>query len=215
VAKLFIIDDNVKRIKALRSYLVTINSEFSEGNTFCFSVESGSLGVKSLSEVDLGARVNIAGQEVLAQIFRFLGRGFTDDVLVLISLSLGVKDSHFSTLSSYRNGGGFGCELYAELLRSKNGKAVVDVPGVIRCKFYHLVYSSSSASLGMASAVLRDIFEHQSEQDREFFSEDCTLMENISWCRISEYWQDWRPGSGEEAPIILPRGYREFIAGLR
>lgn len=219
MAKLLIVEDHLRMAWMIQEYVQKINPLFTPENTFCFP-HRGSLELRPLCKLpNDGSRASLAGKQkdVFSKVFRFLNKWPQEDVLILIDVLLNSQNISAPSFERYRADHEYSCELYAELLRVKNGKKVKGCGNIDPNKFYHIIYSRSDASIGVVVAVLSELSQHQSEADRNYFPKECARFENISWCRngydITD--PDFMPQEGDGVPLKLPEEYKEFIRGLK
>lgn len=143
-----------------------------------------------------------------------------ENVLILIDVLLNTQNISAPSPERYRADHEYSCELYAELLRAKNGKRIGRFGNINPNNFFHIIYSRSDSSIGVVVAVLDDLSRNQNEEDRKYFPRECALLKNISWCRngydatdpdfsVSE---SQKEGS---LPLALPLGYKNFIRDLK
>lgn len=221
MAKLLIIEDHLRMVELLQKHLAEINSSFTRENTFCFCSVDGALRIRCLNEIDTVDRAQMSGKkmEVFPEVFRFLNENHDENVLILIDVLLNSQNISAPSFERYRADGEYSCELYAELIRIKNGKKVAEAEHIDPKKFFHIIYSRSDASIGVVAAVLNDLYDKQNKDDEKYFPIECTLFKNISWCRncfdstdpdlgVSEVQQS------ETGPLALPNEYRKFIEKL-
>ena len=224
MAKLLIVEDHLDMVRLLQVYIEKINSRFTKENTFCFSSKKGPLRIHSLTKLDgegEKARARMTGKksDTFLEVFGFLSRHPNEKVLILIDVLLNSQNISAPSFERYRADAEYSCELYAELLRIRNGKKVSTFKNINQNNFVHLIYSRSDASIGVVTAVLDDLFQKQNEEDRRFFPRECTLFENISWCRNCCDTTDQDFGvvvteRDRERPLALPKEYRDYIQTL-
>lgn len=221
MAKLLIVEDHLRMVRMIQEYIHEINSLFTPDNTFCFSPQD-SLTLLSLSKfTDDSARVILREkqEDLFAEVFRFLDKWANEDILILIDVLLNTQNISAPSFERYRADHEYSCELYTELLRVKNGKQIPGCSNINRERFFHIIYSRSDSSIGVVAAVLKDLWDNQSEEDRTFFPKESARFENISWCRNRNDVTDpdlsvakvQKPGN----VLALPREYREFIGALK
>lgn len=220
--KLLIIDDHLKMVYKIQKYIQEINPLFTRENTFCFSSQSP-LKLCPLSELkDDCARAILAGkrEEVFSKAFQFLNEQSDEKVLILIDVLLNSQNISAPSIERYRVDHEYSCELYAELLRVKNGKKIRRCGKIKPNNFFHIIYSRSDSSIGVVVAALDELSRSQNEEDRKYFPKECTLLRNISWCRNGYDATDPDFGVAESqkkgsVPLALPSGYKEFIRNLK
>lgn len=219
MAKLLIIEDHLKMVELLQKYFETINSHFTKKNTFCFSTQNGSLHIQPLDKVDCSLRTIMSGkkEEVFSQVFHFLNKNCEEAVLILIDVLLNSQNISAPSYERYRADGEYSCELYAELIRIKNGKKIKSAKNIDPDKFYHIIYSRSDASIGVVTTVLDDLYDKQEEA---LFPKECTLFKNISWCRncFDTTNQDLSVSATQQSvahPLALPKEYKAFLKDLK
>ncbi len=221
MAKLLIIEDHLKMVELLQAYLETINPSFTKENTFCFCSLNGALQIQCLNGINIVSHTRMSGkkEEVFSEVFRFLSKNYEEDILILIDVLLNSQNISAPSFERYRADGEYSCELYAELIRIKNGKKIEGAEHINPDKFFHIIYSRSDASIGVVAAVLNDLYDKQDKDDQKYFPRECTLFENISWCRNCYDSTDQDLGVSETQhtgapPLALPEEYREFIKEL-
>lgn len=221
MAKLLIIDDHLKMVELLQAYLYTINPRFTRENTYCFFNQEGTLQIQCLNNIHETSRTRMSGkkEEVFSEVFRFLSEEHEENILILIDVLLNSQNISAPSFEHYRADGEYSCELYSELIRIKNRKKIMGTEHIDPDKFFHIIYSRSDASIGVVAAVLDDLYKKQSKEDEKYFPRECTLFENISWCRncFDSTDQDLGVSETQQAgarPLALPKEYREFIKGL-
>lgn len=221
MAKLLIVEDHLRMVRMIQTYLHEINPRFTPENTFCFSHQDP-LELRPLSEFpEDNARVSLAEKQeaLFSEVFHFLDKCPDENVLILIDVLLNTQNISAPSFDRYRADHEYSCELYAELLRVKNGKRILGCNNINRRHFFHIIYSRSDSSIGVVAAVLEDLWVHQSEENQKYFPKECTQFENISWCR-NRYDATAPDFSIAEVQkqgkvLALPREYREFIHTLQ
>lgn len=221
MAKLLVIDDHLKMVRMIQEYIQGINPLFTPGNTFCFSSQSP-LKLCPLDELQDGSdRALLAGKQemVFSKVFQFLNEHAGENVLILIDVLLNTENISAPSLERYRADHEYSCELYAELLRVKNGKQIPRCGNIDPNHFYHIIYSRSDSSIGVVVAALSELSRSQDEEDRKYFPKECAMFENISWCRNGYDVTDPNFGVAEtqkkgSVPLALPSGYKVFIGDL-
>lgn len=219
MAKLLIIDDQIEMARLIQKYMVGLNSSFTEKNTFCFSSKARATHIEALENLrGVHGRALMLGKkkEVFSEVFDFLNLHAEEKVLILIDVLLNSLNISAPSYERYRADAEYSCELYAQLLRIKNGKKVKNIRPD---NFFHIIYSRSDASIGVVMAVLNELYEKQSETEKAFFPKECTLLQNISWCRNCCETTDEQflvsPTTAEmNRPLALPEAYREFFKTL-
>jgi len=222
MAKLLIVEDHLKMVRSIQEYIYEINPLFTLENTFCFSTQSR-LKLCPLSEIqDSHDRAILEGKQkgVFDKVFRFLNEQSGENVLILIDVLLNSQNISAPSIERYQADHEYSCELYAELLRVKNGKRIQNCGKINPDKFFHIIYSRSDSSIGVVVGVLNELSRSQDEKDRKYFPRECTLFENISWCRNGYDATDPDFGVAElqkkgSVPLALPSGYRDFIRDLK
>lgn len=222
MAKLLIVEDHLRMVRMIQEYICKINSQFTPENTFCFSPE-GTLKLCPLSELhDNSVRTALAGKQdaVFSKIFQFLDERPEEIVLILIDVLLNTQKISAPSIEQYRADHEYSCELYAELLRAKNGKQLPGCTNLNPKNFFHIIYSRSDASIGVVAVVLDELSRNQNESDRRYFPKECALLENISWCLNECDATDSNFGVAESqkkgsVPLKLPLEYRNFISELK
>lgn len=222
MAKLLIVEDHLKMVRMIQKYIHEINPLFTPRNTFCFSPQ-GSLRLCSLDELQDGSdRAILAGKQeaVFSRVFHFLNDHAGENVLILIDVLLNTQNISAPSLERYRADHEYSCELYAELLRIKNGKRIRRCGNIDPNHFYHIIYSRSDSSIGVVVAALSELFHSQDENDRKYFPKECAQFENISWCRNGYDATDPNFGVAESqkkgsVPLALPLEYTNFIRDLK
>ncbi len=220
MAKLLIVDDQIKMAGIIQEYMQQINQSFSKDNTFCFASQDGNLRLLSLSELGQDSdHFLMVGKkkEVFSSVFQFLSEHTNENVLIMIDVLLNSTNISAPSYERYRADEEYSCELYAELLRFKNGKAGKWT--VNPEKFFHIIYSRSDASIGVVMTVLQELYDNQAEGDKAYFPKDCVLFNNISWCRnccesTDEHFEVTASEDEKNQPIALPKGYLEFFKTL-
>lgn len=221
MAKLLIVEDHLRMVRMIQEYIYQINPLFTPENTFCFSPQ-GPLALRPLSEFsDDNARVILAEkrEDLFSEVFHFLDERPAENVLILIDVLLNTQNISAPSFERYRADHEYSCELYADLLRVKNGKCIPDCGNINPHHFFHIIYSRSDSSIGVVAAVLDELWTRQGKEDRPYFPKECARFENISWCRNRYDATDpdfsvaevQRPGS----VLALPSGYKEFIRNLK
>lgn len=222
MAKLLVVEDHLKMVCMIQKYIHEINPLFTQENTFCFSSQSH-LKLCPLSELqDYNARAILAGKQkaVFSKVFQFLNEHSRENVLILIDVLLNTQNISAPSPERYRADNEYSCELYAELLRVKNGKRIGHFNNIDPKNFFHIIYSRSDSSIGVVVAVLDDLSRSQSEADRKFFPRECALLRNISWCRngYDATDPDFSVSKSQKEgslPLALPAGYKKFIQDLK
>ena len=221
MAKLLIVEDHLRMVRMIQEYIHKINPLFTPENTFCFS-HQGPLALRPLSEFpDDNARVILAEkqEDLFSRVFHFLDERPDENVLILIDVLLNTQNISAPSFERYRADHEYSCELYAELLRAKNGKPIQDCGNINPKNFFHIIYSRSDSSIGVVAAVLEDLWTSQDEKDRKYFPKACARFENISWCRnrYDATDPDFKVAEVQKSGSVLalPSGYREFIRTLR
>lgn len=222
MAKLLIVEDHLKMVRMIQKYIHEINPLFTSENTFCFSPQ-GALELCPLDKLHDGSdRAILAGKQdqVFSKVFQFLNEHAEENVLILIDVLLNTENISAPSLERYRADQEYSCELYAELLRVKNGKRIKRCGNIDPDGFYHIIYSRSDSSIGVVVAALDELSRSQNEKDREYFPKECALFENISWCRNGYDATDPNFGVAESqredsVPLALPSGYKDFIRDLK
>lgn len=221
MAKLLIIEDHLRMVKLLQTYLETINPRFTKKNTFYFFNQGGSLHIRCMDTIDEAIRTPMSGkkEEVFSEVFHFLSEYRKENILILTDVLLNSQNISAPSFERYKADGEYSCELYAELIRIQNGKKIEDAENIVSDRFFHIIYSRSDASIGVVIAALDDLYEKQCERDKEYFPRECTLFENISWCRncFDSTNQDLSVSDEQRAgvhPLALPKEYRDFIKAL-
>ena len=222
MAKLLIVEDHLKMVQFIQKYIQEINPLFTPENTFCFSPQSP-LILRSLNTIQAGLdRAILSGKrkEVFSAVFQFLNGHPEEDVLILIDVLLNTQNISAPSIERYRADHEYSCELYAELLRVKNGKRILGGGKINPNRFYHIIYSRSDSSIGVVIAALDEVCRDQDANDRKYFPKECALFENISWCRNGYDATDPNFGVAESqkegsVPLALPSEYKEFIQDLK
>lgn len=221
---LLVIEDHMKMVEMIQKYLETINEGFCEDNTFCFS-SSPTLKLDSLTsfkDIDkTSSRVTLEGRkdEVFSAIFQFLNDHSEENVLILIDVLLNSQNISAPSVERYWADNEYSCEIYAELLRIKNGKKIEGYDRINPEKMFHIIYSRSDASIGVVAPVLSELSRRQSDEDRKYFPEECARFENISWCwngyeRTNADLSISEEQNGGSVPLRLPREYEKFVKEL-
>lgn len=222
MAKLLIVEDHLKMVQFIQKYIQGINPLFTPENTFCFSPQSP-LKLCSLDKLqDRPDRAILAGKReaVFSKVFQFLNEHTGEDVLILIDVLLNTQNISAPSFERYWADHEYSCELYAELLRVKNGKRIRGCGNINPDRFYHIIYSRSDSSIGVVVAVLDELSRSQDAKDREYFPRECARFENISWCRNGYDVTDPSFGVAElqkegSVPLALPLEYKNFIRKLK
>ena len=221
MAKLLIVEDHLKMVRMIQEYIHGINPLFTLENTFCFSPQLP-LQLCSLDKIpDVPDRALLAGKQetVFSNVFQFLDKHAGENVLILIDVLLNSQNISAPSLERYRADQEYSCELYAELLRVKNGKRISRCDNINPNHFFHIIYSRSDSSIGVVVAALSELSRSQDEEDRKYFPKECAMFKNISWCRNGYDATDPNFGVSESqkkgsVPLALPSGYIEFIRSL-
>lgn len=222
MAKLLIVEDHLKMVRMIQKHIQEINPLLTSGNTFCFSPKPP-LKLCSLDSIpNEPDRVLLAGEQntVFSSVFTFLNEHSYEDVLILIDVLLNSQNISAPSLERYRADHEYSCELYAELLRVKNGKQIPNCNNINPNRYFHVIYSRSDSSIGVVAAALSELYCNQSKTDKQFFPKECSLFKNISWCRNGYDATDPDFGVSESqkdgsTPLALPSGYKEFIRDLK
>lgn len=222
MAKLLIVDDHLKMVRMIQEYIHTINPLFTPENTFCF-FSKGSLDLVPLSELQEDQdRTILAGKQeaVFSKVFRFLDKHSEEKVMILIDVLLNTQNISAPSIERYRADHEYSCELYAELLRVKNGKRLLGYHNINPNNFFHIIYSRSDSSIGVVVAALDELSINQNEKDRKYFPKECALLKNISWCRngYDATDPDFSVADSQKegsVPLALPLGYKNFIRDLK
>lgn len=224
MAKLLIIEDHIRMVKMIQKGIFKLNEQFTPRNTFCFAYsDEGFLGLHALESIppEDNTHVVLEGKQdnVFSEVFKFLDENHEENVLILIDVLLNSQNTNAPFFERYRADNEYSCELYAELLRIKNGKIILGCENINRKNFFHIIYSRSDSSIGVVAAALNDLWESQTEEDQKYFPKECALVANISWCRskfdatnsdleVSEV-------QTSDRVLALPREYRKFISRLK
>lgn len=221
MVKLLIVEDHLRMVRMIQEYIHEINPLFTPENTFCFSPQSR-LKLCPLTEIqDSHARAILEGKkkDVFSKVFQFLNEHSGENVLILIDVLLNSQNISAPSFERYRADHEYSCELYAELLRAKNGKDIPDCGNIDPRHFFHIIYSRSDSSIGVVAAVLEDLWSHQEKEDQEYFPKECARFENISWCRnrYDATDPDFSVSKVQKSGSVLalPSGYKRFISDLR
>lgn len=222
MAKLLIVEDHLRMVQMIQKYLCKINPQFTPENTFCFSPQTP-LMLRSLSEIEnFRTRALLTGKKdaVFSKVFQFLDERPDEIVLILIDVLLNTQKISAPSIEQYQADHEYSCELYAELLRAKNGKPIQGCANLNPKNFFHIIYSRSDASIGVVTTVLDELSSSQSEQDQKYFPKECAKFENISWCLNGYDTTDPDFGVAESqkedsVPLKLPSEYREFIRDMK
>lgn len=221
MAKLLIIEDHLRMARMIQKYIQTINPLLVPENTFCFC-QHESLALCSLNEItDDDTRVILKRrkEEVFSNVYQFLNDRPAENVLIFIDVLLNSQNISAPSFERYRADKEYSCELYAELIRIKNGKRVPGYGKIDPKHFFHMIYSRSDSSIGVVAAVLEDLYAHSNKKEENYFPIECARFENISWCRnrydITN--SDFSVAEAQESgPVLaLPSGYKEFFRSLK
>ena len=220
MAKILIIDDHLTMVELIRGQLQAINSRLTSHDVFCFDYdEEGKLCLQAWPErynTSLNRRVlfDNDSKSVFSAIYSFLEEHNDEPVLILIDLLLKSQNINAPSKETYQENHEFSCELYASLMKTKNGKA----SGYsVNCNnFFFLLYSRSDSS---NSIVVTMLSQQYKEEEAMFFPCECYVSENISWCKnrcevtdgCNSVVQDQ---DNADQPLALPDEYEGFIATL-
>ncbi len=202
MAKLFIVDNNIKSIKNIQRQFQSINKHFSESSTFCFVQKGNRIVLLSLSDViaqSVHQKVYFYDEEpaVLDALSEFIFNYENESIMILISGML-ISATNAMTVENYESAYEYSCSLYYHLMKWKN---------VFAKNVYFIMYSPSSIS---ASTIAKELSELYKENEKDIFPMECCLPQNVSWCK-SSHLTDY---NSTIEKLVLPTGYSNFIASL-
>lgn len=219
MAKILIIDDQVAMVDMICTQLRSINKTLQNEDIFYFDEVDGNLRIQSWHQKNgpNERRVSFSCDlhTCLDMVCTFLNQNASDNTLILIDVLLKSVNVNAPSIERYREEKEFSCELYAELMKLKNGKPHPNYQ-INTENFFFLLYSRSDASNAVVAAVLHSLFQ---ATEAEFFPCECYEPENISWCKNQCEETDENnivknEQSCAEKPLILPDEFEEFIGNL-
>lgn len=203
MAKLVIIDSNIESVKNIYRQFQSINKHFSESSTFCFIQKDNRIVLLPLSDViaqSIHQKVCFYDEEpaVLNTLSEFISTYENESIMILISGML-ISATNAMTVENYESAYEYSCSLYYHLMKWKNAHIAKNV--------YFIIFSHSSIS---ASTIAKELSDLYKESEKDIFSKECCLAQNISWCK-SSHLTDYNSTIGN---ILLPSDYYNFIASL-
>lgn len=216
MAKLLIVEDYTKTIKKIANQLQKINSSFQTDNVFCFiPFENSKLAIHTIDNLDTIpnlTRIDFSEKKeaVFSAVQDFLKRNTDDHVLVLIDVLLISPNPNAPSRDQYQLSKEYSCELYAELIKIKNGKHK-DV-GINGDDLSFIIYSRSDSILTVVAPTLQALY---TDNESQFFPRECCLPRNISWCKNREEVVETDTEDDEQLPpLALPIPYIEYLRTL-
>ena len=208
-------------VQAIQAQMEKINPQFSKYQTYCFSPATVPPSLETLTSLTetspANDRVMLSAQKdtvfKCVQDFLYKHDSPHDMTVIMIDVLLNSQNISAPSFRRYKADNEYSCELYAELMRLKNGKLY---NGKSLNNFVMLIYSRSDASIGVVETALQTIYKEQDEKnDRPFFPKECAKYENISWCKNNFDETDENlnvvvPGTYTD-PLALPEPYQEFF----
>lgn len=230
--KLLIIEDHIEMVKAIQTQMEKLNWRFDKNNTYCFASPAdvpSQATLSSLSSVDpSNERVILSTQRDRDTVFESVQDFLCvcddhgDRAVVMIDVLLNSQNISAPSFLRYKADNEYSCELYAELMRLKNGKLYNGklYNGRSLQNFDVLIYSRSDASIGVVETALQAIYNEQDENyDRPYFPRECAKYENISWCKnncdeTDENLNVIVSDTPRADPLALPESYQEYFKNL-
>lgn len=220
MAKVLIIDDQINMVDMICTQLQGINKTLRNEDIYYFDAVNGYLSIQSWNKKNGSdeRRVSFSSDfdVYFGSVCSFLDENASENVLILIDVLLKSDNTNAPSIERYREEKEFSCELYAALMKIKNGKPLPNY-NISLDKFYFLLYSRSEASNGVVSSVLSSLYRIEEAQ---FFPCECYEPENISWCKnqCEETDENNIVKSNQSCavqPLILPDAFEEFIRDLK
>ena len=219
MAKILIIDDQLIMVDLVRKQLQRINTSLCNENIFYFDYIYGDLSILSWQQNDGNneRRVDFVDEfpVIYEKVYNFLNEHFDEQILILIDVLLKSANTNAPSIEQYLEDQEFSCELYAELMKLKNGKEL-SASKIDPDQFFFMLFSRSAISNGVVATRLHDLY---TEEEAQFFPCECYVPENISWCKNQCEMTDGNniviPNQEfATCPLALPDEYNEFIAHL-
>ena len=214
MAKLLIIEDYIQTVQKIAEQFKNINKTFHDENVFCFIPgEEPQMGIQPISQLDSLSkltRIDFSDKKdnVLDSIHHFLKKNVDDDILILIDVLLISPNPNAPSLDQYQLNGEYSCSLYADLIKTKNGK--YSEVGISGNNLSFVIYSRSDSILSVVVPTLESLY---TDEDRQYYPRECFLPSNISWCKNLEE-EIGTETHLQAAPLALPESYIQYFRKL-